>query len=142
MLIMKKTGMLICPDEQTGVIYGGISGFIAFTAFSAVAIPLSGFISIITKQQAYTGISMLMSNGFSLMFVIVLCIAFLCGMMNAFSGLASVYIFKNSPEVEVNSFDLKNFSINTKIKKSNTVKNKKEKYNDISIKNKNNRMDK
>lgn len=95
MVLLKQTGNLICPDEKTGLVYGGISGFLAYIGFAVVFLPLSYLLSFIFKESYFTGIGMIIKSGFSLMITLVLFIGILCAMMNAFSGLASIYFFNN-----------------------------------------------
>lgn len=93
---MKKFALLPSPNEQTGMLWGGFSGFITFIGFSIIFLPCSFVLSLIFKFSYYTGIGMIMKSGLTVMIMIVLFLAILCGMMNAFAGLASVYVFNNS----------------------------------------------
>ncbi len=62
---------------------------------------------------------MIMKSGFSVMIMLVLFLAVLCGMMNAFAGLASVYFFNNSQSSILPQKDVKDvkFSLNMKKRK-------------------------
>ena len=95
LVALKKTGNLVCPDEKTGLLYGGNAGFITFIGFAIVFLPVSFLLSLIFKDSYFTGIGMIVTNGFTLMLTLVLFIGILCAMMNAFSGLASVYFFNS-----------------------------------------------
>ena len=95
LVTLKKTGHLVCPDEKTGLLYGGIAGFIAFIGFALVFLPSAFLLSLVFKDSYFTGIGMIVTNGFTLMITLVLFIGILCAMMNAFSGLASVYFFNS-----------------------------------------------
>ncbi len=95
-VLMKKFALLPSPNEQMGMLWGGLSGFVTFIGFSIIFIPCSFILSLIFKFSYYTGIGMIMKSGLSVMIMIVLFLAILCGMMNAFAGLASVYVFNNS----------------------------------------------
>lgn len=95
-VFMKKLGYLVCHDEAGGLLYGGISGFIAFIGFAITFLPSAFVLSLIFKESYFTGVSYIVKNGFMLMFMIILSIGILCAMMNAFSGLASVYVFNGT----------------------------------------------
>ena len=93
---MKKMGYLVCHDEACGLLYGGISGFTAFVGFVITFLPSAFLLSLIFKDSYFTGISYIVKNGFIIMVMIILSIGILCAMMNAFSGLASVYAFNGT----------------------------------------------
>lgn len=95
LILLKKTGNLFCPDEKTGLLYGGITGFIAYFGFIVVFLPMSFILSFIFKESYFTGISMIIKSGFSLMLTLIFFVGILCAMMNAFSGLASIYFFNS-----------------------------------------------
>ncbi|MCR5261751.1 MAG: hypothetical protein K6C94_07935 [Candidatus Gastranaerophilales bacterium] len=95
LVLLKKTGNLFCPDEKTGMLYGGLAGFIAYIGFSLTFIPLSFILSFIFKESYFTGIAMIVKSGFMLMIMLIFFIGILCAMMNVFSGLASVYFFNS-----------------------------------------------
>lgn len=99
-VFMKKTGYLVCHDEASGLLYGGISGFISFIGFVITFLPTAFVLSLIFKESYYTGISFIVKNGFMLMLMIILFVGILCAMMNAFSGLASVYVSNNTDGVQ------------------------------------------
>ena len=84
-VFMKRFALIPNPNEQTGMLWGGISGFLTFI-------------------------------GFSTMVMLVIFLAILCGMMNAFAGLASVYFFNNSQSAVLPPKDTK-FSLNMKKRK-------------------------
>lgn len=125
LIILKKTGNIICPNEQTGLFYGGISGFIAFIGFIITFLPLSYILSFVFKESYYTGISLILKGGFVLSTTLIVFIGILCAMMNSFSGLASIYFFNSENKDKKFTLDIK-----------------KGKNNGVRIKNKNNRMDK
>lgn len=91
MTFMKRLGYLFCPNEQTGLLYGSIAGFAAFLGFAVMFLPCSFILSLIFKESYYTGIGMILKSGFTLSVMLILFIGILCAMMNAFSGLASIY---------------------------------------------------
>jgi len=94
-VLMKKTGYIVFNNEAGGLLYGGIAGFVSFIGFAITFLPVAYILSLIFKESYYTGISFIVKNGFSIMLMIVLFIGILCALMNAFSGLASVYVSNN-----------------------------------------------
>lgn len=121
-VFMKKTGYLVCHDEAGGLLYGGISGFISFIGFTFTFLPCAFILSLIFKDSYYTGISFIVKNGFMIMLMIVLFIGILCAMMNAFSGLASVYVSNNQTDTVQKKFSLdigKGFKNGFRIKNKN-----------------------
>lgn len=122
MTFMKKTGYLICPNEQMGLAFGGLSGFMTFIGFAITFLPLAFVFSFVFKESYFTGISMILKSGFTLGFTLILFIAILCAMMNSFSGLASIYFFNSSNPEKAEKFSLdlaklKNLKISKKRKK-------------------------
>lgn len=115
-VFMKRFALIPNPNEQTGMLWGGISGFLTFIGFSIIFLPCSFVLSLIFKLSYYTGIGMIMKSGFSTMIMLVIFLAILCGMMNAFAGLASVYFFNNSQSAVLPPKDTK-FSLNMKKRK-------------------------
>lgn len=93
--IMKRTGNIVCPNEQKGLVYGGLAGFIAFIGFVITFLPLAFILSLIFKESYYTGVSMILKGGFTLAITLIVFIGILCAMMNSFSGLASIYFFNS-----------------------------------------------
>lgn len=112
-VFMKKFSLLPNPNEQTGMLWGGISGFVTFIGFAIIFLPCSFVLSLIFKQSYYTGIAMILKSGFSIMIMLVLFLAILCAMMNAFAGLASIYFFNSQSSVLLQ----KNTNFNLNIKK-------------------------
>jgi len=121
-VFMKKTGYLVCNDEAGGLLYGGISGFVSFMGFAVTFLPSAYILSLIFKDSYYTGISFIVKNGFMIMLMIIFFIGILCAMMNAFSGLASVYVSNNKTDTVQKKFTLdigKGFKNGFKIKNKN-----------------------
>ncbi len=117
---MKKFSLIPPPNEQTGMLWGGISGFLTFIGFSVIFLPCSFVLSLIFKFSYFTGVGMIMKSGFSVMIMLVLFLAVLCGMMNAFAGLASVYFFNNSQSAilpQKGTKDVKDVKFSLNIKK-------------------------
>lgn len=106
LVFLKKTGNLICPNEQTGLLYGGISGFLAYLGYVCTFLPCAYILSLIFKQSYFTGIGMILKSGFMLTVMLILFVGILCGMMNAFSGLASIYVFNSEDKNKKFTLDI------------------------------------
>ena len=104
--LMKRSGYLVCPNEQMGLAYGGLSGFMTFIGFAITFLPMSLIFSFIFKESYFTGIAMILKSGFTLGFTLILFIAILCAMMNSFSGLASIYFFNSGKSEKTQKFSL------------------------------------
>lgn len=88
--IMIYRGTDLTINESKGLGYGAVSGFLSIIGFACSFLPISFVLSLIFKQSYFTGISFIVKNGFSLMFMIIFAVAVLSAMMNAFSGLAGM----------------------------------------------------
>lgn len=118
-IFMKRFALIPNPNEQTGMLWGGISGFLTFIGFSIIFLPCSFVLSLIFKFSYYTGVGMIIKSGLSATLMLVLFLAVLCGMMNAFAGLASIYFFNNSQSAILPQKEKKDtkFSLNMKKRK-------------------------
>lgn len=96
---MKKNDLIGIIDVKEGAILGAIIGFVSFIAFSIVFIPtvtLLGFLLSLIKVNYYTfGITyMLRISGLFVLIMLVGFLAILSALMNAFSGLATAYVYE------------------------------------------------
>ncbi len=101
MIYMKKNnfiGKLIIKD---GAVLGSVIGFFSCIGFCTTLIPLAAIISLINhlwfhKLTWYSSMGVWFTNGFGGFFVLlmmVLFVAMLCALFNAFSGLATVFFY-------------------------------------------------
>lgn len=91
LLYMKKNNMIGKLIPKDGALYGSIIGFISFLGFSISFVPLATIIGLFYKNSYYLGVSMLFRIGFFVLIMMIIFVAMLCALMNAFSGLATVY---------------------------------------------------
>ncbi len=91
LLYMKKNDFVGKLTPRDGGIYGSIIGFVSFIGFSLTFVPIATVIGLFVKGSYYTGISMLFRIGFIVLIMMVIFVAILSALMNAFSGLATVY---------------------------------------------------
>lgn len=93
LVYMKKLNMIGILDPKQGAMYGAIVGFTAFIGFSISFVPLATIIGFIYKGSFYLGVSLLFRSGFFVLVMMVFFVAILCALMNAFSGMATMYIY-------------------------------------------------
>ena len=90
---MKKLDMIGILDVKQGAMYGAIVGFVSFLAFSVSFVPLATVVGLLYKGSFYLGISLLVRSGFFVVVMMVFFVAILAALMNAFSGLVTIYIY-------------------------------------------------
>ncbi len=92
---MKKNDLIGIIDVKEGAILGAIIGFISFIAFSIVFVPLVALVGLIFKGYYTFGITyMLKVSGFFVLVMLVVFLAILSALMNAFAGLVTAYIYE------------------------------------------------
>lgn len=93
LIYMKKLNMIGILDPRQGAMYGALIGFVVFLGFSISFVPLATIIGFIYKGSFYLGVSLLFRSGFFVLIMMVFFVAILCALMNAFSGLVTMYIY-------------------------------------------------
>lgn len=92
---MKKNDLIGIIDMREGAVLGGIIGFVSFIAFSLVFVPLVSLIGLIFKgYYTYGIIYMLKVSGFFVLVMLILFLALLSALMNAFAGLTTAYVYE------------------------------------------------
>jgi hypothetical protein len=104
LIYIKKIGQLGTVEPKQGAIYGAIIGFVTFIGFSVSFMPLATIIGFLYKGSYYLGISLLFRSGVFVMIMMVLFVAILCSLMNAFSGLVTAYVYKQIEPVTEEQF--------------------------------------
>ncbi|MCQ2789294.1 MAG: hypothetical protein MJ229_02840 [bacterium] len=95
LVYMKKNDAIGIINTREGAVFGAISGFVSFIAFSIVFIPLVSIIGLIFKSYNTYGILYLLkASGFFVLVMLVIFIAILSALMNAFSGLVTAYVYE------------------------------------------------
>ena len=92
-IYMKKLNLLGYLEPKQGAIYGAIIGFISFLGFSVSFVPLATIIGFLYKGSFYLGVSLLFRSGIFVTIMMVLFVSILSALMNAFSGMITVYIY-------------------------------------------------
>lgn len=94
-IYMKKNDLIGIIDSREGAILGAIIGFVSFVAFSIVYVPLVAIVGFIFKGYYTFGITMLLKvSGFFVLVVVMLFLAILSALMNAFAGLVTAYVYE------------------------------------------------
>ena len=93
LVYMKKMEMVGILDIKQGAVYGAIIGFVSFLAFSLSFMPLAAIISFISKGAHYLWVGLLVKEGFFILVMLVFFVSVLAALMNAFSGLVTMYIY-------------------------------------------------
>ncbi|HPT41713.1 MAG TPA: hypothetical protein PLG15_04955 [Candidatus Gastranaerophilaceae bacterium] len=112
---MKRHELIGIIDLREGALLGAIIGFVSFIAFSVVFIPLVTIVGWIFKGYYTYGISyMLKVSGFFVLVMLVIFLAVLSALMNAFAGLVTAYVYevllgikKEEKEKESIEFEIK-----------------------------------
>jgi len=102
-LYMKKYNLIGRLIPRDGSIFGAIIGFVSFLGFSVTFVPLATLIGLFYKGSYYLGISMLFRIGFIVLLMMIIFVAMLSALMNAFSGLATVYFCDQILNTEENN---------------------------------------
>jgi len=94
---LKKHDLIGIIDMKEGAILGSVVGFSSFIAFAIVFTPLSTLIGLIF-QSHYVGqlLRMFISNfgGFFILIMLLLFLALISALMNAFAGLTTAYVYE------------------------------------------------
>lgn len=95
LVYMKKNNLIGIIDIKEGAIIGAVIGFVSFIAFSIAYIPLVSIIGLIFKgtYNAYI-FAMFKMLPFFVTVILVIFIAMLSALMNAFTGLATAYVYE------------------------------------------------
>ena len=110
LIYMKKLNMIGILEPKLGAMYGAIIGFISFLGFSISFVPLATIIGFIYKGSYYLGVSLLFRSGFFVLIMMVFFVAILSALMNAFSGMVTMYVYTQiepQPEESKTDIDIK-----------------------------------
>ncbi|MBQ6516095.1 hypothetical protein IJI31_02835 [bacterium] len=96
LVFMKQKNMIGILDYKESAIYGAISGFVSFIAFSVVYIPVSSLIGLIFKTVSFGILRSFFTSfiSFVVMIMLVFFIAILAALMNAFAGVVTAYVYE------------------------------------------------
>lgn len=108
-IYMKRKALVGFIEPKDGALYGAITGFVSFLAFSVVYMPIAAIVGLIFKNSQYSLITFSVKSGFFVIVLLVVFIAILSAVMNSFSAMAATYIYSQiEPKFEDN---MTNFEI-------------------------------
>ena len=94
---LKKHDLIGIIDMKEGAILGSVVGFSSFIAFAIVFTPLSTLIGLIFQSHYVVQLlRMFISNfgGFFILIMLLLFLALISALMNAFAGLTTAYVYE------------------------------------------------
>lgn len=92
-IYFKNLNLIKDIDINKGLLYGGISGFIAFIGFSITFFPLAFLIDIIFKTQTFLWVSIVFKN-FIFLTGMIIFTALLSALLNMFTGFLTAYLYQ------------------------------------------------
>lgn len=101
LVYMKKSDMIGKLIPKDGALFGAIIGFVACLGFCLTLVPLAAIVAWINnlwfhKLTWHSSMGMWFTNGlggFLVLLMMVFFVSLLSALMNAFSGLATVYLY-------------------------------------------------
>lgn len=93
LIYFKHLNLISDTDMNKSMIYGAVSGFSAFIGYSVIFFPMAFVIDLIFKTQTFFWVKVVCQN-FLFIILTVFFTAFLCAMLNAFSGFLTSYVFE------------------------------------------------
>lgn len=111
LIYMKKNNFIGKLTPKDGALFGAIIGFISCLGFCLTLVPLAAIIAFINhlwfhKLTWYSSMGLWFINGisgFMILLMMVFFVATLSALMNAFSGLATVYFYDQFLNEEENA---------------------------------------
>jgi len=96
LVFMKQKNMIGILDYKESAIYGAISGFVSFIAFSVVYIPVSSLLGLIFKSIYFGFMKGFFTSfiSFVVLIMLVFFVAILAALMNAFAGVVTAYVYE------------------------------------------------
>jgi MFS family permease len=97
-IYMKRNDLIGIIDVKEGMALGGIIGFVSFIAFATVFIPLDllfgALLGIFKLPYNTYGLNIFIQSGFFVLVIIIIFMGILNALMNAFSGLVTIYMYE------------------------------------------------
>ena len=92
-IYLKKLDLISNISTEQTLILSSISGSLAFLGFSIIYFPIAFLLNLIFKIQDFIWIKVLFTN-FMFLIPMVILISLLCGLLNAFSGFLTIYLYE------------------------------------------------
>ncbi len=90
---LKRMSLVGYVEPKDAALFGAMSGFISFIGFSITFLPVATLIGVFAKSTYFMGISLLMRSGVFVWLMMILFIAALSALMNAFSAMVAAYVY-------------------------------------------------
>lgn len=102
-LLMVKLELLQMSDVKGSIVIGAIIGFVSFLGFSVIYLPLVAVLGRVFKLYMHYGVSLFLGAGsFGVILMLVIFMAILCAITNAFSGFATYYFLEFIKQMKQN----------------------------------------
>ena len=92
-IYFKNLNLIEELDIEKGILYGGISGFIAFIGFSITFFPIAFIIDLIFKTETFLWVSVIFKS-FTFLIGMVVFTGLLSALLNMFTGFLTAYIYQ------------------------------------------------
>ena len=89
----KNLNLIENLDIEKGILYGGISGFVAFIGFSITFFPIAFVIDLIFKTETFLWVNVIFKS-FTFMVGMVIFTALLSAIFNMFTGFLTAYVYQ------------------------------------------------
>ncbi len=90
---LKKVALVSYVEPKDAALFGAMAGFVSFIGFCVTFLPIATLIGVFAKSTYYMGISLLMRSGVFVWLMMIIFIAALSALMNAFSAMVAAYIY-------------------------------------------------
>lgn len=108
LVYMKRENLIRAFDLKEGAIMGSVVGFVSFVTAALVYMPLDLILGLIPPFTPYFWVRPFFTLGFAgvvTLFMLLLFVALLSALMNAFAGLALSYIYEFLSGLDNNESD-------------------------------------
>lgn len=92
-IYLKKLNLIEDIEAEKSLLIGAISGTASFLGFACLYFPIAFILQLIFKIQSFLWIKVLFFN-FGFLIPMVILIALLSGLLNAFSGFLTAYFYQ------------------------------------------------
>ena len=112
LIFMKQKNQIGIFDIREGSIFGALIGFVSFIAFSIIYTPLDMLLGLLPFRNSVLVYFFNSFGSFIVLIMLIIFIAMLSALMNAFAGLCTSYIYEvisglKKDEAENVDFDIK-----------------------------------
>lgn len=94
LVFMKQKNKIGIFDLREGSVFGALIGFVSFIAFSIIYTPLDMLLGLLPFRTSILTLFFNSFGSFVVLVMLIIFIALLSALMNAFSGLCTSYIYE------------------------------------------------